>query len=302
MSKCEGCGIPLQTEFPNEIGYTPLLTNKYCMRCFKLTNYGDKSFSNLKLTNEEIITKINKSKAFVVFTCDFWSLSQNVVNIYQQIQSPKMFLLTKSDLIPQNMNLDLLKEKIKKVYNLENVLMISIKNNNGEKDLINILNKQNRVLFAGPTSSGKSSLINYLYGKELTVSSSLNTTQDLITMEINNQKIIDAPGFYFPFWQELKKQAGYTKNKSLHLNKEYCLVISNYELYSDQDNNITLFLPKQVLFKTKKIKKRYDNVINIPAKTDVIISNIAVIYFKNSCQLYLNNVDHIEIRESIVGK
>ena len=302
MSKCEGCGIDLQNEFPNELGYTPLLTNKYCMRCFKLTNYGDKSPSNLNLTNEEIITKINNSNALVVFTCDFWTLSQNVVNLYHQIKQSKIFLLTKIDLIPKNINLDILKNKIKKIYDLEDVLMISIKNNDGEKELIDVIKNQSKVLFAGPTSSGKSSLINHLYGKELTVSSSLNTTQDLVVMDMNNQKIIDAPGFYFPFWQELKKQAGYTKSKSLHLNKEYCLENSNYEMHCDQDINITLFLPKQLLFKTKKIKKRYDKVINIPAKTDVIISNIAIIYFKNSCKLYLNNIDHIEIRESIVGK
>ena len=32
MSKCVGCGITLQNECKNELGYTPNLENKYCER------------------------------------------------------------------------------------------------------------------------------------------------------------------------------------------------------------------------------------------------------------------------------
>ena len=41
MKKCFGCGVILQNENILNIGYTPNLENNYCMRCFKVKNYGE---------------------------------------------------------------------------------------------------------------------------------------------------------------------------------------------------------------------------------------------------------------------
>ena len=39
MTKCVGCGITLQNENKNDVGYTPDIKNELCERCFKLKNY-----------------------------------------------------------------------------------------------------------------------------------------------------------------------------------------------------------------------------------------------------------------------
>ena len=39
--RCIGCGAVLLNTDKTKNGYTPKLENKYCMRCFRLTNYND---------------------------------------------------------------------------------------------------------------------------------------------------------------------------------------------------------------------------------------------------------------------
>ena len=40
IKKCKGCGILLQTDNQNKLGYTKDYNNELCDRCFKLKNYG----------------------------------------------------------------------------------------------------------------------------------------------------------------------------------------------------------------------------------------------------------------------
>ena len=40
IKRCIGCGTKLQQTNSNEPGYTPKTDAKYCMRCFKMNNYG----------------------------------------------------------------------------------------------------------------------------------------------------------------------------------------------------------------------------------------------------------------------
>ena len=39
MIKCAGCGVNLQSDFPDKEGYTKDLNNKYCERCFNIIHY-----------------------------------------------------------------------------------------------------------------------------------------------------------------------------------------------------------------------------------------------------------------------
>ena len=41
MSKCHGCGIILQNENREELGFTPNLESELCERCFRIRNYND---------------------------------------------------------------------------------------------------------------------------------------------------------------------------------------------------------------------------------------------------------------------
>ena len=56
--KCIGCGAVLQNTDKNKNGYTPKLENKYCMRCFRIANYGDFTATRPEKDNEKISGKV----------------------------------------------------------------------------------------------------------------------------------------------------------------------------------------------------------------------------------------------------
>ena len=66
IKKCMGCGVIMQDQDKEGLGYTPNLKNEYCMRCFRLKNYGEIKL-NEEVIESKIINKVNKSKGLVKF-------------------------------------------------------------------------------------------------------------------------------------------------------------------------------------------------------------------------------------------
>ncbi len=287
MNKCLGCG---KTISDNE---------KYCERCFQIKYYNNYSIKGNVLNNEEIISIVNKYKTYTLFLCDFLNLNQRVVDYYNKIKNDKLFILTKMDIIPKNISLETFNNNLKKVYKINGPLFVSIKNEYGLKELLNIINEKMEVLLVGPSSSGKSSLINKLFNKELIVSNVLNTTPDFNPIVMGNIKIIDSPGLQVNN-NLISKQAGYLRPVIINLKKGYSLIINDYELSYDDDTNITLFLDKGAKYKTVK-KDITKNEIIINNKNDLVIDNIGFIYHKNGSKCYINKLDNLEVRESLVS-
>ena len=100
--RCIGCGAVLQNTDKKKNGYTPKLENKYCMRCFRLTNYNDLTETITEKDNEKIIATINKNSYYSFFLIDATNITKEAVNIYQSIKTRKSLLLTKIDLLPNN--------------------------------------------------------------------------------------------------------------------------------------------------------------------------------------------------------
>ena len=300
MNKCKGCGIKLQSKDSNLPGYTPNIDNKLCQRCFKITNYNYHEIESKYLDNNIICESINNKKAFTFFLCDFLALNQNTIDLYNKIKYSKIFVITKSDIISNNIKMDLLKERIKKVYNLDDLLFISIKNGYGKKEIFEYINTYKKVLFAGPSSSGKSSLINYLFNYELTVSEYKNTTQDFISLKIDDIIVYDAPGFNFDYLKEYKV-SGFVNANTVVLKKGYELVIDDIVISSNENINLTIYLPKVFRYVTRKIRNENNNILKIDDNTDLTLNNIGFIYFKNKCEIKINKTDKTSIRNSIVG-
>ena len=42
-SKCVGCGVELQIQDQNQLGYANSLDSLYCKRCYRIKHYGDYS-------------------------------------------------------------------------------------------------------------------------------------------------------------------------------------------------------------------------------------------------------------------
>ena len=184
MSKCLGCGIKLQYEDEKALGFTPKKDSKYCQRCFKLQNYHENTIEENIMKDQDILTKINEKKSFTFFLTDILNLNKKVINLYEKINSPKVLVITKIDILPKNLKYEILLNNIKRIYHISDIILFSQVNGYGQNDILKLCQKEKEVIFSGPTSSGKSSLINYLFNKKLTTSEYQNTTQDFIKIKL----------------------------------------------------------------------------------------------------------------------
>ena len=204
---CFGCGAKLQYSNKDAKGYVPenkLNDAKYCMRCFKLMHYGVNINDTVPKRVEEILYLVNSDDKFTIFMCDFLSLSDKIINIYNKIKGKKLLLVSKIDVIPKDIKIDNIRKYIMNNYNINNVRFVSSVNGYGMDSLINYLitNNIRESYILGETNSGKSTLINNILDAfdskltKTTISSSKNTTLDFIRLNVNNNlTIIDSPGF-----------------------------------------------------------------------------------------------------------
>ena len=299
MSRCQGCGIILQNKDENKVGYTPNKSNKLCQRCFKITNYNNHDLKSVNINNNDILKKINNYHYFNIFLCDILSLNTSTIKLFNKINNPKIIVITKIDILPDNIKLNTLKQRIISSYNLNELLFISIKNNNGIVELLKYFNVYERVVLCGPTSSGKSSLINYIFKTNLTISNYKNTTQDFIALPNSNNTIIDSPGFNIDNIKDIKLNNIVVK--TINLKNTYELIIDNIVFRFKNDCNLTIYISSNIPIKTRKYTNEYTSEIKISNFSDITINNIGFIYLKDSNMLNVSEINKISIRKSIVG-
>lgn len=294
MNKCIGCGIVLQNTNKDELGFTPKLENKYCERCFKTIHYGtNKEINNLD--NELIIKKINALNYFTFFITDFLNINNKTINTYKSITTNKVLVINKSDLIPQNLILNNIKEKIIANFDINEVIFISAKEKNNLKQIMKIIEKEERVLFCGETSSGKSTLINNLFNTDLTTSKFDNTTLEFIKIRDDKLEIYDTPGLKFASKDVYDKIIV----RTINLKKGYILSLNDIFLKAQSDVSLTLFLKDKVKVKTKKCQNNYLYNLSVFNCEDIYIDNIGFIYVKNKALININK--EVEVRKSIIG-
>ena len=205
--KCSGCGKLFQTIDPLNEGFIP--ENKYndsmyCQRCFKLMHYNKLSNIDKKVNIDELTKRINKEMASVVYVIDILTISKTTLSLINKIKTNLYVVLTKKDLLPKSVKDSKLINYIKENTNAKNVFVVSNTNKHNIDLLYNALNKDkfSKIYVCGFSNAGKSALINSLFksvGKDslITVSSSLNTTLEEITLPLNEFiTLIDTPGFH----------------------------------------------------------------------------------------------------------
>jgi len=202
MNKCLGCGIPLQTMNPEELGYTTNLESEVCERCFRLKHYGE--YKSVSLNNQDyqkIISEIPKN-SIVVYVADLLSLDlSNLPKKYKTV-----LVLTKRDILPKSIKDEKIIQKMKSIYPqlLEVICVSSLKNYQIDR-LYNFLKQHENgtpIYFIGNTNSGKSTLLNQLIknyaplnqNREITVSMYPSTTLSQVEIELEHLKLIDTPG------------------------------------------------------------------------------------------------------------
>lgn len=302
MKKCLGCGSVLQTTSKDELGYTPKLENDLCMRCFKLKHYGALVSKGKTQDNQSIINKINHKKCFVLFITDLLNIYDEIITTYKKIKNPKMLIITKSDLIPKNIKVNTLLNNIKDIYDIkEEMLLVSSNNKENLRKLENICLEKKDVLFAGFTNAGKSSLINALVGSDITVSKTINTTQEFISLHVTGVSLTDAPGFISNTYQS-DVPSKTIRPLSYQLSNKYYLKIGNFNLASAADNNLTLYLNNNIHVEKRRIKENLEYGMIIPSRHDLVIKGLGFITFSKITKIYIDiDPEYYEIRPTIIG-
>ena len=98
MIRCKGCGVILQNIDKNKLGYVETNEQELCMRCFRLSHYGE--YRSVELDNKDyqkILDNIDPS-ALVVCVTDILSLNLDIVDKFKNA----LLVVTKKDILPKS--------------------------------------------------------------------------------------------------------------------------------------------------------------------------------------------------------
>ena len=322
MSKCIGCGVNLQTNNKDILGYTTNLDNKLCERCFRIRNYNDYKFV-IKDNNDyiNILKEINKTNDLVVLVVDLFNISKYLNDISKYINNNILLVLTKRDILPKSCYDEKFKEYFKNYdLNILDVLVVSSnKNYNIDVlyDKINNYKASERVYVVGFTNSGKSTLINkiiYNYSNNNTIITTSNlpsTTIDSINVKVNDNLIlIDTPGLLdegdiinFIDSKTLKRIIPTKEIKPITYQiKEKQIVIIDDLVRLDliDKNNITIYMTnnlkiKRIFKDTNDLKQLKKHELNVDVDNDVVIQGLGFIKFTHKSKIVLYTKENVSV-------
>ena len=312
MSRCIGCGVILQNEDKNLIGYTSNLDNDLCERCFRIRNYNDYKFV-VKDNNDyvEILKNISKTNDLVVLVVDLFNISKNLEDISKYLSNNILLVLSKRDILPKSCY----DKKFIEYFNnyklniMDTVVISSNKNYNLDTlyEKINNYKKSKNVYVVGFTNSGKSTLINkiiYNYSNLDTVITTSNlpsTTIDSINVKVNEElTLIDTPGLlddgdisnsidsktlkHIIPTKEIKPITYQIKNKQTIIIED----LVRLDLYDK--NSMTLYMSNNL--DIKRIYKDTDQLLNLKKYNfdldkdmDIVIQGLGFIKFTNKSKV-----------------
>lgn len=317
IKTCIGCGASLQNERKEEKGFVKDLNFSYCERCFRTTHYSEYKTEEIKYSNEDLLERINKNASFTIFLTDFLALSSEIINTFKKIQTKKLLIINKCDIIPKSIKAEKIKDFICEEYKiLDEIIIISSLKNKNLAPIKNIIENNKNVYIAGYTNAGKSSLIKALTSKygnnksKITTSIMPNTTLDFMKLKFEDSYFFDTPGFNYAnsIWKGdlniIKKSNSRKEIKPVTLQTKTNDVLSvddKWFIKIDKLNSLTFYLNNN--FKINKVYNKEiedKNFLNIKENTDLIIKGIGFINFKRECTIEISfPLEYIEKRISI---
>jgi len=329
MFKCNGCGVVLQNNDKNELGYTSNLEKQLCERCFRIRNYNDYKFVT-KDNNDfiNILKNINNNDDLVVLVVDLFNINKNVEDISKYLDNDILLVLTKRDILPKSCYDKKLLEYFDN-YNLnivDSVIISSTKNYNFDElyNKINSYKKSNNVYVVGFTNSGKSTMINkilYNYSDNNTVITTSNlpsTTIDSIIVNVNdNLTLIDTPGLLdtgdiinYIDYNTLKK---IIPNKELRpityqIKQKQTIFIDDLVRLDICDNNsLTIYMSNnlnidRVFKETDKLKELKKHELCVEEDSDIVIQGLGFIKVtkKSKINIYTKEGVRVFVRKNLI--
>ncbi len=101
-NKCQGCGLQLQNEDENKVGFVPNMESPICKKCFRSKNYGE--FDNNLTTFYELeeIKEIKNDNVFMIV--DILNPYETMISNVNEFVDPRnlTILVNKIDALPKS--------------------------------------------------------------------------------------------------------------------------------------------------------------------------------------------------------
>ncbi len=206
MKTCKGCGAVLQTEFPDQIGYSPKGDAEYCKRCFRLIHYDDLTVSmRTGINPDTVMDRIAAMDCMVLWVVDLADFEGSMIPGLNRKLADKDIVMAaaKRDILPDTLSHDKIARfvfsRLKEMgIHIRSLVLTSKVERTGVdeiKDAVNMFAKGRPVAVMGRANAGKSTLLNSLAGSAmLTMSRYPGTTIDFNEIDVDGQIYIDTPG------------------------------------------------------------------------------------------------------------
>ncbi len=213
---CTGCGVKIQTEEPEHLGFAPTSSLEkevvVCQRCFRLKHYNE--VQDVSLTDDDflkILNGIGQKDALIVKIVDIFDFNGSWLPGIQRFagKNPVILIGNKADIVPKSVNqnklIDWMKKESKELGLIpKDVFLVSAakgKNISEAAAAIDEYRNGKDVYVVGCTNVGKSTFINRIIkevtgeGDIITTSHFPGTTLDIIQIPLDDGKsLIDTPG------------------------------------------------------------------------------------------------------------
>ncbi|MCT2537634.1 ribosome biogenesis GTPase YqeH [Aquibacillus koreensis] len=213
---CQGCGVSIQSERPNEAGFAPASALEketiICKRCFRLKHYNE--VQDVSYTDDDFLTMISQirnTKGLIVKIVDIFDFNGSFISSLQRLtgNNPVLLVGNKVDLLPKSTNKSKLIQWMKKSASdlgvkVQDVYLISAAKGIGMDQLeaaIADYRAGRDVYVVGSTNVGKSTFINRLIDRSTGVNDAITTsyfpgtTLGFIDIPLDEQSsLYDTPG------------------------------------------------------------------------------------------------------------
>ncbi|MGM9902322.1 MAG: ribosome biogenesis GTPase YqeH [Enterococcus sp.] len=218
--QCIGCGAIIQTDQPNELGYTPKAALEkglasgevYCQRCFRLRHYNE--IQDVSLTDDDFLRLLNElgqKDALIVNVVDIFDFNGSLIpGLHRFVgNNPVLLVGNKVDILPKSLKkskmIQWMKERAHEAgLRPVDVMLTSAKKSDEMTALLKTIEhyREGRdVYIVGVTNVGKSTLINQIIKNTagiqdvITTSQFPGTTLDKIEIPLDDGHfLIDTPG------------------------------------------------------------------------------------------------------------
>ena len=270
MNRCQGCGIILQNNDVNKLGYIPKekINETLCERCFRLIHYNDLKI--VELPAIDILEKINKNGKYVFFLTDLLNINNEVINTFKSIKIPKTLIISKIDYLPGYTNV-------------------------GKSTLVNKL-KENNLITMSVVPNTTLDFIKINIDDEYNLIDSPGLNYQKTIYEESNHNIIkklNPKSVLKPITYQLKNNASLVIEDIIRIENKSPKC--NLTIYMSNLLNIVK------VYENNKLLKELNNKELIMEKDeDIVIKGLGFINVKSDSKLkiYLKNQDLIEIRQS----